>query len=408
LERLERNSPFTPGKPVPIEFFTGRKNEINRIKRSLSQTAKGKNENLFLTGDRGLGKSSLASYSLDIAEIEHDLLPVYCPLGGITSVSNFVKTVIEKMVASSRQKEIHEAFKQIFRKYISDLGLGIPGIFSVKLDIPKEELDSFPSNFLPILNKSIETLKKHGKKGIALVLDDLNGITAIPEFAHFLKSTVDSIQIEYKGLPLFLMLSGTKERRLELIEKQPSVGRIFDVIELGRLDEEEVKSFFLKSFESVSIKIEDDALSYIAKKTNGYPIFMQEIGDSVFWSVPGNLADYENAIEGVFDASVNIGHKYLDSQVYETIKSEKYHSILNKIGKAIAENRIETEFHKNELKKALGLSEKETDVLDNFLGKMKELNVIVPILEKKGYRRFSNDLYSIYIRLQSVEPKSRR
>ncbi|MFH1574426.1 MAG: hypothetical protein ABIG68_10605 [Acidobacteriota bacterium] len=48
----KERSPFTPGRPVPVEFFVGRLPEIDRMVRSVRQVAQGKQENLFLGGER--------------------------------------------------------------------------------------------------------------------------------------------------------------------------------------------------------------------------------------------------------------------------------------------------------------------------------------------------------------------
>ena len=48
-------SPFTPGSPVPVELFAGRAQQIQEVDNYLKQTASGRQENVFLTGDRGIG-----------------------------------------------------------------------------------------------------------------------------------------------------------------------------------------------------------------------------------------------------------------------------------------------------------------------------------------------------------------
>jgi DNA replication protein DnaC len=58
----EWESPFTPGSPVPVELFVGRSEQITEILRYVKQASSGKQENVFLTGDRGIGKSSLAAF----------------------------------------------------------------------------------------------------------------------------------------------------------------------------------------------------------------------------------------------------------------------------------------------------------------------------------------------------------
>ncbi len=131
-------------------------------------------------------------------------------------------------------------------------------------------------------------------------------------------------------------------------------------------------------------------------------MFIHELGDAVFWCDKDDHITYNDAMFGVIQASQNIGHKYLDSQIYQAIKSEKYHSILKKIGDAILIEKIGMEFHKNELKK-LALDESESNVLDNFLNRMNKLGFIVAVPDKKGYRRFANELYALYVVLQSME-----
>jgi len=55
-------SPFTPGSPVPLDLFVGRSNQIQEVVRYIKQTLSGRQENIFLSGDRGIGKSSFASF----------------------------------------------------------------------------------------------------------------------------------------------------------------------------------------------------------------------------------------------------------------------------------------------------------------------------------------------------------
>ena len=53
-------SPFYPGQPVSIELFVGRMKEISRIERAASQVALRKPQSVFITGEYGIGKTSLA------------------------------------------------------------------------------------------------------------------------------------------------------------------------------------------------------------------------------------------------------------------------------------------------------------------------------------------------------------
>lgn len=54
-------SPFTPGQPVPVEFFVGRSEEVRHLLDQVNAATTGKLRVGFLTGERGIGKSSLAA-----------------------------------------------------------------------------------------------------------------------------------------------------------------------------------------------------------------------------------------------------------------------------------------------------------------------------------------------------------
>ncbi len=61
---------------------------------------------------------------------------------------------------------------------------------------------------------------------------------------------------------------------------------------------------------------------------------MHEIGDAVFWKDEDGIISENDAMSGIFDAADRIGKKYLDPKVYRAIRSERYRSILRKLGES--------------------------------------------------------------------------
>ncbi|RLC44334.1 MAG: hypothetical protein DRH70_08920, partial [Candidatus Coatesbacteria bacterium] len=57
---MKRESPFTPRYPVPNDLFVGREDIIRELLRYIRQAASGRQEHIFLVGERGIGKTSLA------------------------------------------------------------------------------------------------------------------------------------------------------------------------------------------------------------------------------------------------------------------------------------------------------------------------------------------------------------
>jgi len=75
-------SPFYPGQPVPVELFVGRDKQIDRIlTRGVGQVGRGKPVAVYVQGEYGIGKSSLARYLQFLAAEKHGLLPIYASLG---------------------------------------------------------------------------------------------------------------------------------------------------------------------------------------------------------------------------------------------------------------------------------------------------------------------------------------
>lgn len=61
-------NPFEPFAPVNPGSFVGRLGELRRLKSALLQTGAGKPVNFMITGERGIGKTSLLNYLKHAAE----------------------------------------------------------------------------------------------------------------------------------------------------------------------------------------------------------------------------------------------------------------------------------------------------------------------------------------------------
>lgn len=389
-----KESPFYPGKPVPIEYFIARISEIERLERSIKQTLSGRNENIFIMGERGIGKSSLAGFIRYIAEKQYDFIGTHCFLGGVKDLNEMIRLIFQRLFQEVKEKTIFEKLKNIFGDYIKEVTLFGMG---VEFTQDPSKLRTILDNFLPTIRKINETIKDN-KKGIILILDDLNGISKVPEFANFLKSFVDELATSRNPLPLMIIFVGIPEIKENMIRCQSSVARIFNITDLLPMDKSESRKFFLNNFNKVGISVSEDALSYMVNFSGGFPMLMHELGDAIFWLDKDNHIDIDDAIGGLIEAANIIGKKYLDPQVYQVLKSETYSSILIKIGKLTLGKRFQ---RKNILENA---SKKESKTFDNFLFKLKTLGIINKT-ENRGEYKFANMLYHLYIRLRARRAK---
>ena len=384
-----KESPFSPGRPVPVEYFVARQKEIERLERAIRQAASGRNENIFITGARGIGKSSLAGFVRYLAEKDYSFVGAHCPLGGARSLEDVARTVFQSFMKGCTEKTVFDKLRIIFQKYIKDITL-----FGVGVEFTNDisDLRGLVDNFLPALRTIYDDTKQYDKKGLLLILDDLNGITDAPEFSPFLKSFVDGLALSNRPLPLLLVLVGIPERREDLLKHQPSVARIFDIVDLPLMNEQECKEFFNMTFSKKMIDVADDALSMMVDMAGGYPMLMHEVGDAVFWKDEDNRIDIKDTKLGISEAARNVGEKYIGTQVESVFKNKTYSSILVRMGKKLP---IGATFKRKDLIKE-SVSAEEQRNLDNFLGKVKQLGIMRDA-ETYGEYRFVNPLYHLYI-----------
>ena len=94
---------------------------------------------------------------------------------------------------------------------------------------------------------------------------------------------VDQIATHFGPYPALVMLSGLPERLDQLSVQQPSLMRVFRIVELERLSDEEVEDFFGKAFDEAGMVVNPDAMRLMLEYSSGLPVIMQEIGDATFW-----------------------------------------------------------------------------------------------------------------------------
>jgi len=375
-------------------MFVGREPEIERITRALAQVAAGKPQAVFVTGEYGIGKSSLAGFIRFLAEKEYALLGAHVFLGGASTLEEVATKTVEVFLRGGAfDPTWSESVRNALAKYVGTQSLFG---FEIHFDQLKADGPSLSRGFLPMLNELFRRTHEHGTKGIVLILDEINGITSNPRWSHFIKALVDENALARPPLPLLLMLCGVSERLSDMIEHHRPVERIFDIAEINPMTSEEMRDFFTRAFASQDMTISDEALEHLIFYSAGYPKIMHILGDAAFWIDKDGNVDEDDAFDAVLAAAEDVGRKFVDRQVLTALRSKDYRSILAKIGQI----KLGREFHKSEI--AGGLSDSERKKLNNFLQKMKKLGVLRSG-DESGKYVFNSHLVRLYIRLNSAE-----
>lgn len=389
-------SPFYPGQPVPVDLFVGRITQINHlIERGIKQVAAGKPTAIYVQGEYGIGKSSIAGFVQWLAERGHGLHSIYAPLGPAETVEDIGAAVLEATLQSGALNPTRsDKVRTWLAKYVGEQSvLGV----TIHAEALKKDAPTIASGMLPFLKEVLSRLRDTGVRGIFLTLDEINGISRNQKFAHFIKGIVDTNAMSREPLPLLIMLCGVEECRREMIRHHQPIDRIFDVVEIESMSQDEMRSFFQKAFDSVKIKIDRAAMDLMVEYSAGFPKIMHLVGDAAFWFDRDGVITEQDAQNALFSAAEEVGKKYVDQQVYKALRSKDYHSILAKIAKmgpdAMSFNKADV---------SSGLTATEKGKFNNFLQKMKTLKVLRSG-EVQGEYIFNMRMVRLYIWLQSLQ-----
>lgn len=388
-------SPFRPGQPVPIEFFVGRVEEIKRLYGMVKASTRGNFKIGFVSGERGIGKSALASFVRHLSEQVGTVAGCHVFLGGVHDLQETLRRTFNRLLKESMDKPWHGQIREFFGNHVRRVGLfGI----SLELDLKDRDLSTVAHDFVPTIRRLMDSLEGQ-KSALFLILDDIDGLADSEAFANWLKSLVDEIATSRQQVPLCVLVVGLEERRQELIENQPSLARVFELIDLAPWSTGEVTQFFETSFNSVDAKIADSDMERLVRFTGGLPVLAHEIGDAV-WRTARSLDIRSREVSaGLRTAAEVIGRTLLEPPIFGAIRNERYRSILRKMS-----DRPRMHFRRSELVGRLTGGEKR--VLDNFLRRMKQLGALEADPGVRGGYRFPNLLHALYFWMESLRTSS--
>ncbi|MEW6048151.1 MAG: ATP-binding protein [Bacillota bacterium] len=389
---LTEDSPFTPGVPVPVEFFVGRAEQVERLRSVWRESSATKVPRVaFVAGERGIGKSSLASFVRFLVLRDGAQIATHVHLGAATGLPEMAKKVWEQVLNDSADRPWHRRLVEALGKRVAQVGLfGV----TLELQMDQSELEGLARRFGQELRQLLRQTGDPSKAPL-IILDDINGLAESPAFANWLKSTVDEAATARERLPVTFVLVGLEERRRSLIRLHPSLARMLEVVEITPWDPAETADFFRQAFGRAGRALEHEALMLMVACSGGYPMLAHEIGDAVYRVDQDRRVNAEDAFSGLRQAAEVVGRKHLQPHVFDAIRSPRYLSILRRAAK------LGYSFTLRELRARL--NDTEEKALGNFVARMKRLGVILPEREAgSGGYRFSNLLHHMYFLMEAL------
>lgn len=405
-----RINPFRPNSPVNPGMFVGRIDEIERLESSLLQTRAEMPAHFIVSGERGIGKTSLLTYvrclaegSIPLEDTHFKFLVVDVDVDRTTTQLGLIRRL-----ESALNHELGHT--EPARKFLADAWAFIKRIEinGTKLNEAsnghKEVLaDEFANSFAAVCHRMCQKPEDTGFQskydGILLLIDEADNASPELHLGSFLKLFLERIQRRDCNR-LLVGLAGLPEVRAVLHDSHPSSLRLFEEHCLERLAPEEVHRVIdvcLKRANEVNADkttITAQARELLARVSEGYPHFIQQFGYSAFATDLDGAIDEEDVKRGAFGprgAMELIGDRYYRNDFYNRIQNDGYRQVLR-----IMAEQGDAWVKKTHIKKHF---KGQASVLDSAIKALRDRHIILCKEGEPGVYRLQHRGFALWIKL---------
>lgn len=330
--RKRHIDPFTPDLPIDSpDRFSGRKVQIDSVVDSLFQLSNNQPRHTIITGDRGIGKSSVLTQVKNIAEGEMDLLkrleidPGVDQFDFICAWHDCSTDQNPSILASGILKQLENRFKSIFSGL--KLELNIAGILKVgEKDSSVSTISEISEKFCTDLTTISNQIKDKEKSGVILFFDELDRVKPDSGVATFFKLSAEKLSRDkVKNISFFA--AGITGAIQNLEKEHGSIYRTFKDVPLPKLEESEVKQILETGFNTVNCTYDAVVIKNVFDLSAGYPEPVHLLGSQLLKSDSDDhldVKDFENAKVEVVET---LRRNKLASSL-QTAGSGKYQEIL--------------------------------------------------------------------------------
>ncbi|MGZ0025450.1 AAA family ATPase [Stenotrophomonas sp. S4] len=342
-----RINPFKPGSPVPVGMFAGRLNELDKLEHGFAQTRAGQPINFLVTGDRGIGKSSLLWFESAVArgKVESGDFGYFKFCVASTQISE--KTDLVTFLKILQKEIAREVGKtEVVRKFLAETWDFLQRVKIMDSSIDRARKDSEEeiviSDFCHSLAETVARITQPGqgedrREGLVIVIDEADNASAELRLGYLLKTITEAL-LRASCNHVCFIVAGLPDTFDKLRQSHESSVRIFDPLPIRELeikDRRRVVELGMAEANKLNvagkITIAEDAKEQIALLSEGYPHFIQQFAFSAFNAAKGSeitLDDVNSSAYSRGGAIETIGLKYYQSDFYDKIKSDEYRQVL--------------------------------------------------------------------------------
>ena len=276
-----RYNPFNPQQPAKPHFFVGREQERKSFETFLLQTIHSSPMNLAITGDRGMGKTSILRKFEEIAK-ENNCLTIRLSdyEGNINDVIEFSDFLVTNIQTELISRDLLSRSLENISKFVSSLKPEF-SIGDVSISLEKKQIvqELLRKRLLDIWD-NVSTKYT----SIIILFDEAESLEKLGVLT-FLREVFQRVQEKANYM---VVLAGKFNFSERMSESFSPLNRFFPVERLRKLDKLNVAKYIRNQLSETDITINEEAINIIFNKTEGHPYVLVQSCFIIFDSMLEN------------------------------------------------------------------------------------------------------------------------
>ena len=390
---------LTPSDSIktPDRLF-GRDKALQAIDRAFHSAGR----QIFIFGDRGVGKTSLALTSAYLhTGIENQ--PIYVMCGRTNNFSQTIQAIGNATIPVEKRLE-RLATGGGFNFAVAGTGFGMSEPTNQNAGI------AAPQSLTEALD--IVRFVASKRRGTTIVIIDelerIEGDAEREKFAEFIRN-IPELDVDVR-----FIFCGIMHDVDELLKSHPSAGRILETIELKRLHHSDLWKILTVVADKLKVEIQKEALIRISQISDGFPHYVHLIGELLFWSMfddpvevtRSNSEHYKAAITGALQRVESALRIQYERATHKTRNTADYEEALWALADSTSDKRQITEIYESSYRwimlKRPGRKMLQREQLNQrYLSMRKESHGHIIAGYGSGWFSFRENMMRGYVRLRA-------
>ena len=279
-------SPYSPGAGIPPLVISGRDAEMGLWRSTIRRAEAGRSgRGLMIHGLRGVGKTVLLGKMRE--EVE-DREWVVASLEAASNTQDFRQQLGDRLypaLARLARPGVGKRLRQALSTFsMFNITVDAEGkwVFGLDLDPTPPPTGNLELDLMT-LSTDLGAAMKDQRSGVAIFIDEMQDLdnatlTALCAVAH---------HASQRNLPFFICGAGLPSLPRVLSEAKSYSERLFEYRAIGALSRSHASRALVDPATAEGVTWDDDAASLVLEASNGYPFFIQELGQATWESADG-------------------------------------------------------------------------------------------------------------------------